>query len=256
MNNPGWVIINADDFGYSQEVNEAICKSFEEGIISSTSLLVNMPGFADAVSRIHTHPLLQNGVGLHINLVEGTPTSDLIKKQKRFCSASEKFAYQRNKAVFHLGAEEKKALWVEVKAQVDRALSHGIPITHVDSHHGTHTEWGISRIILDVLKQYKIEKVRIARNMGARKDAFKEVYKSGFNAYLRLRRFKGVERFGDLEDFLFTSRQHCFGKEKIEIMVHPVAAENGTIRDLDCDDIKRKIKPILEQYTLKGYCQL
>lgn len=256
MSHPGWLIINADDFGFSQEVNEAICKSFEANIVSSTSLLVNTPGFADALDKINTHPLLKNSVGLHINLVEGCPLSDLIKRQKRFCDPSGKFAYQRNQAVFHLGAEEKQAIGVEIKAQLDRALKQGISITHVDSHHGTHTEWGISRIILDVLSDYKIKKVRIARNMGAQKGPFREVYKSAFNAYLKFRKFKRVDLFGDLEDFLYTSRQKSFANKSIEIMVHPVSVANGTIKDLDCDDIVEKLKPIVKEFTLKGYSEL
>ena len=256
MSNPGSLIINADDFGYSQEVNDAICRSFEAQIISSTSLLVNMPGFNDAVNRIKTHPLLKDNVGLHINLVEGCPVSSPIKRQKRFCDTAGNFAFRRKKAVFYLSRDEKEALATEVRAQLDRALSHGISITHVDSHHGTHTEWGLSRIILDVLSDYEIKKVRIARNMGARKDAFREIYKSAFNAYLKIRRFRGVDRFGDLEDFIYTSGNNNFTAKAIEIMVHPVAVENGAIRDLDCNDIEDKLAPILKHFTLKSYCEL
>src|SRR6476660_3571492 len=115
MSNHGLLIINADDLGYRQEVNEAICKSFETNIVSSTTVLVNTPGFADALDKINTHPLLKNNVGLHINLVEVCPVSDLIRRQKRFCDSSGKFAYQRNEAVFHLGADEKLAIGVEIK---------------------------------------------------------------------------------------------------------------------------------------------
>ena len=44
------VIMNADDFGFSRGVNLAILEGFQHGILTSTSLMVNMPGFEHAVS--------------------------------------------------------------------------------------------------------------------------------------------------------------------------------------------------------------
>ena len=38
------VIINADDFGYSSAVNLGIIKSHKDGILTSTTLMANMPG--------------------------------------------------------------------------------------------------------------------------------------------------------------------------------------------------------------------
>ena len=37
------VIINADDFGYSPAVNAGIIKAYEDGILTSTTLMANMP---------------------------------------------------------------------------------------------------------------------------------------------------------------------------------------------------------------------
>ena len=45
------LIINADDFGMSHEVNTAIRDSFRQGLISSTTLMANMEGF-DPKSRL------------------------------------------------------------------------------------------------------------------------------------------------------------------------------------------------------------
>ena len=46
------IIINADDFGYSKENNEAIKLGYESGIITSTSLIVNLEGFENAVFEV------------------------------------------------------------------------------------------------------------------------------------------------------------------------------------------------------------
>jgi predicted glycoside hydrolase/deacetylase ChbG (UPF0249 family) len=253
---PDLIIVNADDFGVNEEVNRAILKSFELGIISSTTLLVNMPGFLDAVEIVNVNSSLKGNVGLHLNLIEGFPLSDLIKKQKRFCNKDGMFAYKRNQSVFSLHPDEKRAIGYEVKAQVDKAQKHGIPISHIDSHHSVHTEWGISQIILNVLADYKIKKIRIARNMGVRRNPAREIYKYAFNSYLKFRKFKGVDLFGDLEDFLYTIENGNFCNKKIEIMVHPIVAKNGAVMDFNGVDIKERLKCLLEKFQIKGYGEL
>jgi len=64
------IIINADDFGYCDNRNAGIVKSFNQGVVSSVSLLVNGASAKQAVclAREHSIPL-----GLHLNLTEGRP---------------------------------------------------------------------------------------------------------------------------------------------------------------------------------------
>ena len=250
------VIINADDFGYSLEVNKAISESFDRQIISSTSLMVNMEGFTDAVEIIRTKATFRNNVGLHINLVEGVPLSDCIKKQKRFCDADGKFSYKRNRAIFSLSTDEKRALQIEVKAQIQMALNNGVEISHVDSHHATHIEWGISQVILNLLPDFQIKKVRIARNMGEKRSSLRELYKYSFNYFLRFKDFKGVDFFGDVDDFYYCLKTRKLQNKIVELMVHPIAATNGTIKDLDFDNMKEKLTPVLEKYRIVGYSEL
>ncbi|HEY8969641.1 MAG TPA: ChbG/HpnK family deacetylase, partial [Puia sp.] len=57
-------IINADDFGYSDAVNGAVLKCFQKWLVTSASLLVNMPGFEGAVELIHAHSLLTGKIGV------------------------------------------------------------------------------------------------------------------------------------------------------------------------------------------------
>lgn len=59
------VIMNADDFGFSKGVNWAILEGFQQGILTSTSLMVNMPGFDHAVSLMKQYPDLLH-VGIHL----------------------------------------------------------------------------------------------------------------------------------------------------------------------------------------------
>ncbi|WP_405156676.1 carbohydrate deacetylase [Paenibacillus sp. FSL K6-0108] len=68
------VIINADDFGLSPGVNQGIIQAYQAGGITSTSMMVNMPGFDHALSLAKSLPDL--GIGLHFNLTYGRPVSD------------------------------------------------------------------------------------------------------------------------------------------------------------------------------------
>src|SRR5258708_1899979 len=78
------IIVHADDFGMSAEVNRAIVEAFENNVISSTTLMTNMPGFDEACELAHRHRLLGK-IGLHLNLTSGYPFSSPIRQSPRFC---------------------------------------------------------------------------------------------------------------------------------------------------------------------------
>ncbi len=73
------LIINADDFGMSQEVNEGIKKGIKAGVINSVSLMANMSYFDDAVKFLKNHEKI--AIGLHFNITEGAPLSQPKKIQ-------------------------------------------------------------------------------------------------------------------------------------------------------------------------------
>ncbi|MBQ4901350.1 ChbG/HpnK family deacetylase [Paenibacillus sp. Marseille-P2973] len=121
------LIINADDFGLSPGVNRGIVEAYQAGGISSTTLMVNMPGFTDAVRLAGLHPGL--GVGLHFNLTYGRPVSDprripsLVQADGRFHS---------------IGGNcnrELRDIEIELSAQWDRLTASGLRPTHLDGHH-------------------------------------------------------------------------------------------------------------------------
>ena len=79
------LIVNADDFGYSAQVNEAIVKAFADGLVSSTTLMPNMPGFDDAVALIRQGRIPADSTGVHLNLFEGEPLTEQMKACRVFC---------------------------------------------------------------------------------------------------------------------------------------------------------------------------
>src|SRR5262249_7303322 len=85
---PRRLIVNADDFGRSHSINAAVIGADHEGILPTASLMVNEPGFSEAVALAKQEPSL--GVGLHLTLLCGhsalTPSEipGLVDGQGRF----------------------------------------------------------------------------------------------------------------------------------------------------------------------------
>lgn len=131
-----YIIINADDFGLSPSVNKGILESFRAGTVSSTTLMVNMPGFEDAVRIAKETPDL--GVGLHFNLTYGGPVSDaesvpsLVKED-----GSYRWTPGDDLGEYLLTLNQEDIL-TELRAQWNRFVGTGLRPTHMDSHHHVH----------------------------------------------------------------------------------------------------------------------
>src|SRR5580658_791154 len=97
------LIINADDFGYSLTVNQAILRSFERNFVNSTSLMANMAGFDDAINMMNRHTVMQGRVGVHLNLTEGYPVTRLLNGLPVFCDDSGRLVYNRRRPLIRLG---------------------------------------------------------------------------------------------------------------------------------------------------------
>lgn len=127
------LIVNADDFGYTAHINQGILAAHQRGIVSSTTVMVNMPHAPTGLEQaLEEAPQL--GLGLHINLTEGQPVSpaqrvtSLVDEDGRF------FHIRRWPEV--AARLESEDLYQEIAAQLERfqALIGRLP-THLDAHH-------------------------------------------------------------------------------------------------------------------------
>lgn len=126
------LIINADDFGYSAGVNAGIIQSHKNGILTSTTLMANMPGTLDAIQQAKNYPNL--GVGAHLVLTTGksliSHDTNLVDPFGNFHHLSE---YPRVRTSF-----SDEDIFDEWCAQIDFLIDNGVPLTHFDSHHHVH----------------------------------------------------------------------------------------------------------------------
>ena len=151
------LIINADDFGMSEGINRGILAAFRAGALRSTSIMVGMPAFEDAV-RVAQAAGDGLGVGLHFTLTIGRPLTDaptLVDESGEFLKPDALLA----RAVFGNIAEAEVA--AECIAQIARARDAGIRLTHLDGHHHAHLGPGaIARAVRRVVEAERIPAVR------------------------------------------------------------------------------------------------
>lgn len=157
------LIVNADDFGLHPLINAGIIKGHQEGFITSTSLMPSAPCWQEAVRLAKENPRL--GIGVHLTLVGGVPSvlpkeqvSRLLDDDGLFLPDYVAFAKR-----YYSGAVKKAELEAELRAQLERALSCGVNITHIDSHQHTHVLPGINSLVLKLSNEYNIIRVRIPK---------------------------------------------------------------------------------------------
>lgn len=155
------LIINADDFGMSKEISDGIIMTHLEGIVTSTSLMVNMPDAERAVYLAQQIPSLD--VGIHLNITEGRPllppekVSTIVNSYGKFLSNTELIPKLKK---FMVNSHEIEA---EFSAQVNKMLEVGIRPTHLDSHHHVHIYPTSALAFKRVAKRFGIRKFRAIR---------------------------------------------------------------------------------------------
>ena len=131
------LIVNADDLGLTPAVNRGVVRAFQDGIVTSASLLVTGSAFEDAVALAQQNPKLD--VGLHLALVEERavlgpdvlPT--LVDETGRFPRTSAEFI---QRAI--LGGISWHEVEQEIAAQIALFQKTGLRLSHLNSHQHLH----------------------------------------------------------------------------------------------------------------------
>lgn len=156
------LIVNADDFGLTPGVNRAIIAGHTRGIITSATLMANMPAFTEAVNLAKAHPTL--GVGLHFNITQGRPVArpelvrSLTDARGEFPGTSTKLAWRAL-----TGQWRSAEVMIELRAQLEKAINAGLRLTHVDSHKHAHALPQALAAIAATIPAYGIHAVRLPR---------------------------------------------------------------------------------------------
>lgn len=141
------LVVNADDFGFTRDVNEGIVEAHRNGILTAATLMAGGGAFEHAVALARENPGLD--VGCHLTLV-GTPSvldpgSPLPPTVAALASAI---------------ALRRIRIYDELAAQVRRILDAGITPTHLDTHKHTHLLPPVLDAVARIAEETKILWVR------------------------------------------------------------------------------------------------
>jgi len=127
------LVVNADDFGHSKGTSQGICLGYLNGIVTSTTAMMNYPTVVDDLKKaVKDCPRM--GLGVHLVLTSGKPLSpseevpSLIDKNGNFFSLPE---FQKN--INRIKLAEVESEW-RTQIRAFRAATNRKP-DHLDSHH-------------------------------------------------------------------------------------------------------------------------
>ena len=248
---PRLLVVNADDFGQSSVVNQAIVMCFQDGLISSTTIMANMPAFEDACELARCNDL-QDCIGVHLNFTDGEPLLPELQDNRKLCDDTGRFRRFRSRV---LSRNDCAMLAAEAAAQIQRCRMAGLPLTHADSHQHVHTEPMVLQAIMPVLKEFQIRRLRISRNMDSRSlISPKRVAKSCFNRWLTIHGIRGTDYFGTVENFENYRAANLLAGRSFEIMTHPSLDAHGALIDhIDNLLLADRLANAFRDLQLSGY---
>jgi hopanoid biosynthesis associated protein HpnK len=154
------LIVTADDYGAAPEVNDAVQRCHESGILTAASLMVAGTAAADAVRRARTLPSLR--IGLHLVLVEGRPVlpaadvPDLVNDTGHFRTDMAR----AGAAMFFL-PKVRRQLEDEIEAQFAAFDATGLVLDHVNAHKHFHLHPTIAALIVSIGKRHGARGARV-----------------------------------------------------------------------------------------------
>jgi predicted glycoside hydrolase/deacetylase ChbG (UPF0249 family) len=157
------LIINADDVGLSDAVNEAVKRCCLEGTVTGVSVVSCGARFSEAATMLREIGMREAGV--HFSLTGGlTPVTgredigSLVDDNGKFVRDYKGLALR-----YFSGSLNGEQLRTELSAQIRKAREEGLTVTHLDSHEHVQMFPGIFRVVLELAVEHEVPYVRLPR---------------------------------------------------------------------------------------------
>jgi len=208
------LIVNADDCNLTDGVTRGILETHQHGLVTSTTLMVNLPGLARTRDLLQAVPALD--VGLHLNLTFGPPVlppaavASLVDASGRFIRDPPRQAQ----------AGDAKQVREELRAQANRFEAVlGRRPSHLDSHHHLHRFPVVFDTVLDLAIRLGVPLRAVTSEMAGR------IHACGLAAPDRMIGDVGQEPYWTRERLLATLASLEEGAT--ELVCHPGYADDA-----------------------------
>ena len=136
-------MVNADDFGFTPDVNRGIVAAHRDGILTASTLMANGDAFEDAVRLARETPSLD--IGCHLVLISGR---SLLSPYALLPASTG--------ALLRALAARQMRVYDELAAQVRKILAAGLKPTHLDTHKHTHLAPPVLDAVARVAEEFEI----------------------------------------------------------------------------------------------------
>ena len=153
------LVVTADDFGLSVEVNKAVRRAHLDGILTCASLMMGAPAVRDAVTMAEADGL---PVGIHLTLADGRPVlppervPDLVDADGMFRTGLWGLAVR-----LALSPQTLQQARAECEAQMAAFLATGLTLDHINAHHHFHLHPTVLAIVMDLALRRRPAAVRV-----------------------------------------------------------------------------------------------
>jgi predicted glycoside hydrolase/deacetylase ChbG (UPF0249 family) len=158
---PVRIILNADDFGCSEETVEATVQCFEQGLLTSATIMVGMPATEAALDFARRHP--EHSYGVHLQFVgDGAERPVCAPRLIPRLVDADGLLLPTNEVRLRalLRRVPVDQIEREATAQIESVASAGVPVSHVDSHRHLHKFAPFREALRRALPRLGIDRVR------------------------------------------------------------------------------------------------
>jgi len=222
MGNKRVLIVNADDYGLTSEVSRGIRFAHQNGIVSSTTAMMNMEGvLADLMEAVSETPEL--GIGVHLVLTAGSPVLPISEVPSL---VNQNGQFPKIREIYNaLPKIDPDHVYKEWKAQVEKIIGAGVQPDHLDSHHHvSYLDTILFQTMLLLASEYSIPIRRIPSQLTSGLIGTVPINLVDYKAETGVQSPTGLETrfYGDSVSLLLLSTiLHELSSGTTEMMTHP-----------------------------------
>jgi len=249
------IIINADDFGHDADTVRETIACFESGLLTSATIMANMPATPEALDYARSHP--QFSFGVHLTLTGDGSERPLSLPDEVPGLVTEAGTLPPTRAVrirALLDRLSQDQLEHEIAAQVEWVQRHGVDVVHVDSHRHLHKFVPVRRALDQVLPRLGIRCVRNVQDVYLTRPLTSPTYWLG-GPWRRglMRHFRTTDHFymptsaGDSGWDAMAKRLSRLEGRTLEVGLHPGSEEPWRARE------RASLRPFVEATLGDGH---